>query len=163
MKRGGGLKAERLFLPGRTNPVRMLPNSRGLLLLQRIRDEAHRFAIEYQRDLRRKRNLTSILEELPGIGPTKRRALLKELGSLRRVKEASAEELVAVPGVSQRDAENLRAFFDAVDAEPVEPTPSSSDPSESEGDVGAAEDPMKEARAPTADSSHEADESSPST
>ena len=82
VKRGGGLKAERLFKPGRANPIQLPPSSRGMLLLQRIRDESHRFAIEFQRELRSKVNLTSILEELPGIGPTKRRALLKTLGSL---------------------------------------------------------------------------------
>jgi hypothetical protein len=69
VKRGGGLKAERIFRPGRANPIQLAPSSRGMLLLQRVRDESHRFAIEYQRDLRSRLNMTSILEELPGIGP----------------------------------------------------------------------------------------------
>jgi excinuclease ABC subunit C len=85
-----------------------------MLLLQRIRDESHRFAIEFQRELRSKVNMTSILEELPGIGPGKRRALLKGLGSLRAVRNASLESLSAVPGISARDAEQIRRFFDAL-------------------------------------------------
>ncbi|MCP3983819.1 MAG: excinuclease ABC subunit UvrC [bacterium] len=114
VKRSGGLKAERLFLPNRLNPVLLLPSSRGLLLLQRIRDEAHRFAIEFQRSLRQKLGLTSILEEIPGIGPGKRRNLLRELGSLRRIRDASPEELEGVTGVSRKDARRIHGFFRAV-------------------------------------------------
>ncbi|MGB0619831.1 MAG: excinuclease ABC subunit UvrC [Myxococcota bacterium] len=121
VKRGGGLKAERLFKPGRANPIQLPPSSRGMLLLQRIRDESHRFAIEFQRELRSKVNLTSILEELPGIGPTKRRALLRTLGSLRAVRSASHAELIAVPGISGKDATSIRTFFDALMASA--PTP----------------------------------------
>ena len=126
VKRGGGLKAERLFKPGRANPILLPPSSRGLLLLQRVRDESHRFAIDFQRELRSKVNFTSILEELPGIGPTKRAALLKHLGSLRAVRQASRAALEGVPGISSRDAEGIRRFFDAltapdVEAESVEP------------------------------------------
>jgi excinuclease ABC subunit C len=113
VRRSGGLKAERVFLPGRVDPVRLAPSSRGLLLLQRVRDESHRFAIEYQRNLRRKVGLQSVLEELPGIGPGKRRALLRHLGSLRAVRAASVEDLTQVPGISRRDAETVHAFFDA--------------------------------------------------
>ena len=93
------------------------PSSKGLLLLQRVRDESHRFAIEFQRLLRSKLNFTSILEELPGIGPSKRRALLKQLGSLRGVRGASEAELLAVPGISARDASTLRRFFEATERE----------------------------------------------
>jgi excinuclease ABC subunit C len=128
VKRSGGLKAERLFRPGRANPILLPPSSRGMLLLQRIRDESHRFAIEFQRELRSKLNLTSILEELPGIGPGKRRALLKHLGSLRSVRNASLESLQGVPGISERDAHAIRRFFDALTA----PEP------EVEGGAGAA-------------------------
>jgi excinuclease ABC subunit C len=114
VRRSGGLKAERVFLPGVRDPVLLAPSSRALLLLQRVRDESHRFAIEFQRDLRSKLGLTSILEELPGIGPGKRRALLRKLGSLRAVRGASEEDLAAVPGVSVRDAATIRRFFDAL-------------------------------------------------
>jgi excinuclease ABC subunit C len=116
VRRGGGLKAERLFLSGRKDAVLLPPDSRGLLLLQRVRDEAHRFAIEFQRDLRRRVGLTSILEEVPGIGPRKRRVLLSELGSLKNVREASEAELTALPGISPADARALRRFFGALAA-----------------------------------------------
>jgi len=116
VKRSGGLKAERVFRPGRANPIQLPPSSRGMLLLQRVRDESHRFAIEYQRDLRSRLNMSSILEELPGIGPGKRRALLKALGSLRAVRSASLEALAGVPGISARDARAIHAFFRAVEA-----------------------------------------------
>ncbi len=114
VRRGGGLKAERLFRPGRANPLMLHQASKGLLLLQRVRDESHRFAIEYQRNLRSKANLGSILEELPGIGPRKRRALLKQLGSLRRVREASEAEIAEVSGVTPKDAERIVRFFKAL-------------------------------------------------
>ncbi|MFQ5416150.1 MAG: helix-hairpin-helix domain-containing protein, partial [Myxococcota bacterium] len=114
VRRSGGLKAERVFVAGRKDAVRLLPSSHALLYLQRIRDESHRFAIEYQRSLRSKQNFTSILEELPGIGPAKRRSLLRSLGSLRAVREATAEELAAVAGISARDAATIRRFFDAL-------------------------------------------------
>jgi len=114
VRRGGGLKAERIFLANRVNPVVPAPSSRALLLLQQIRDEAHRFAIEFQRSLRRKQGLTSVLEEIPGIGPRKRRSLLRELGSLRRVREASPEELGRVTGLSARDAQAVHGFFQAL-------------------------------------------------
>jgi excinuclease ABC subunit C len=114
VRRSGGLKAEKLFLPNRLNPVLLPPSSRGLLLLQRVRDEAHRFAIEFQRELRRRAGMTSILQEIPGIGPGKRKSLLRALGSLKRVREASREALAAVPGVSAKDAEAIRRFFDGL-------------------------------------------------
>ncbi len=135
VKRGGGLKAERVFLPDRVNPVLLLPSSRGLLLLQRIRDEAHRFAIEFQRSLRKRVGMLSVLEEIPGIGPTKRRALLRELGSLKRVREADVEGLAAVSGIARADAERIHGFFRAL--------------------AGVAEYPGVEADAPTPELSGE--------
>jgi excinuclease ABC subunit C len=130
VKRAGGLKAERVFLPDRVNPVLLLPSSKGLLLLQRIRDEAHRFAIEFQRSLRQRRAMLSILEEIPGVGPTKRRALLRELGSLKRVREASVDELAAVKGVARGDAERIHGFFRALEREAEFPIVASEPPSE---------------------------------
>lgn len=118
VKRSGGLKAERLHLPGRKDAVTLPASSPGLLLLQRVRDEAHRFAIAFQRNLRQRANLASILQEIPGIGPNKRRALLRELGSLRAVREAAPERLAAVPGVGPADAERIRAFFADLDRLP---------------------------------------------
>ncbi len=120
VRRSGGLKAERLYRPGRSNPILLPASSRGLLLLQRVRDESHRFAISFQRQLRSKLGLASVLEEIPGIGPGKRRALLKHLGSMRAVRGADAETLASVPGLSRRDAEVLRLFFDAAEASSAE-------------------------------------------
>jgi excinuclease ABC subunit C len=93
-------RPERVFLPGRKNPVVLRANSSALFLLQRVRDEAHRFANTYHRKLRTRARLASPLDAIPGIGPRRRRALLRRFGSLRRVGEASAEELAAVPGIT---------------------------------------------------------------
>lgn len=112
VKRSGGLKAERVFLPSRKEPLLLPPSAKALLLLQRIRDESHRFAIEFQRALRQRTHLISILQEIPGIGPGKRRALLQHLGSLRAVREASREALAATPGLSLRDADLIFRFFE---------------------------------------------------
>ena len=117
VKRSGGLKAERVFTPGRVDPIMLPPNSRGLLMLQRVRDESHRFAIEFQRNLRQKIGMMSILEELPGIGPIKRRELLRHFGSLRGVRSAGEAELAAVAGLSAKDAALIHRFFAAESAE----------------------------------------------
>ncbi len=137
VRRSGGLKAERLFLPGRKDALLLPPSSRGLLLLQRVRDEAHRFAITFQRELRRKAGLTSILEELPGIGPTKRRALLKHLGALREVREAEPERLAEVPGISARDAETIHRFFRALEAEDAAEEPPAAEEGQPEAESPA--------------------------
>ncbi|HEY6837609.1 MAG TPA: excinuclease ABC subunit UvrC [Geobacteraceae bacterium] len=91
---------ERVFLPGRKNPVVLRQNSPPLLLLARIRDEAHRFAITYHKKLRGKSALASSLDEVPGIGPRRKKALLRHFGSLKGVGKASREELVQVDGIS---------------------------------------------------------------
>lgn len=96
---------ERVFLPGRKNPVVLRQNSAPLLLLAAIRDEAHRFAIGYHRKLRGKEGIASGIETVPGIGPKRRTALLKHFGSLQRLKEAAMEEIQAVPGMNRTAAE----------------------------------------------------------
>jgi excinuclease ABC subunit C len=111
VKRHGGAKREKLFLPGVKDPLMPKPDSRALLLLQRVRDESHRFAIAYHRALRRKAATRSILDELPGIGPVKRRALLRTLGSLERVKGATEQQLAEVPKLSRADAGLIYRFF----------------------------------------------------
>lgn len=111
VRRHAGAKREKLFLPGVKDPLELRPESPATLLLQRVRDESHRFAIRYHRELRSKAGLRSILEELPGIGPVKRRALLRELGSLERIRNASEEQLAAVRSISRADAEMLSRFF----------------------------------------------------
>ncbi len=100
---------ERVFRPGRANPVVLGRNSNALFLLQQIRDEAHRFAITFHRQLRSKRRLRSALDDIPGIGPSKRKALLAHFGSLKRVREASVDELAARPGITAALAEAIHA------------------------------------------------------
>jgi excinuclease ABC subunit C len=111
---------ERVFLPGRKDPVVLRQNSAELFLLARLRDEAHRFAVTFHRRLRRTRNLTSVLEEIPGIGAGRRRALLRAFGSLRRVKEASLDELRAVEGFGPKQAQAIRDFFHGAGAADAE-------------------------------------------
>lgn len=95
---------ERVFLPGRKNPVVLRQNSAPLLLLAAIRDEAHRFAIEYHRTLRSKEGIASGIEQIPGIGAKRRTALLKHFGSLQRLQEAGEEEIAAVAGINHAAA-----------------------------------------------------------
>jgi excinuclease ABC subunit C len=98
---------ERVFLPGRRNPVVLRQNSAPLLLLARVRDEAHRFAVEYHRTLRRKRTLTSVLDQVSGIGPAKRKALLRAFGSLARLAGATSADLCTVAGITPQLAEAI--------------------------------------------------------
>jgi excinuclease ABC subunit C len=102
---------ERVFLPGRKDPVVLRRNSAELFLLERLRDEAHRFAIGFHRKLRRERNFQSVLEEIPGIGEGRKRALLRHFGSLRRVREASVEEITATEGFGPKQARAVFEFF----------------------------------------------------
>lgn len=89
-------RMEEVWLPGRPDPVRIRRGSQALHLLQQIRDEAHRFAVGYHRTLRGRRMVDSVLDQVPGIGPARKRALLKAFGSLRRMGEANIDELAAV-------------------------------------------------------------------
>lgn len=98
---------ERIFLPGRRNPVVLRQNSAELLLLAAIRDEAHRFAIEYHRKLRGKEGISSGIDAIPGIGPKRRTALLKKFGSLQGLKDGSLEEIASVDGMNQVTAESV--------------------------------------------------------
>jgi excinuclease ABC subunit C len=98
---------ERVFLPGRKNPVVLRQNSAPLLLLAAIRDEAHRFAIEYHRTLRSKGSISSGIEQIPGIGAKRRTALLRHFGSLQRLKEASMEDIATVEGMTRSLAESV--------------------------------------------------------
>jgi len=102
---------ERFFLPGRKNPVVLRSGSPELFLLERLRDEAHRFAITYHRQLRRKATLKSGLEDIPGVGPGRRKALLKHFGSLKKVREASQEELIEMPGLPESIAREVYDYF----------------------------------------------------
>jgi len=99
---------ERVFLPGRKNPVVLRRNSTALFLLQRVRDEAHRFAITYHRTLRAKERLRSVLDDIPGVGAARRKRLLRHFGSLRRIRAANVAELAEVSGISTALAEEIR-------------------------------------------------------
>lgn len=106
---------ERVFLPGRKNPVVLRQNSSPLLLLAAIRDEAHRFAIEYHRTLRGKEGVASGIDKIPGIGPKRRAALLKKFGSLERLKTCTVEELAAVEGMNRTLAESVREWLGGIE------------------------------------------------
>jgi excinuclease ABC subunit C len=99
---------EELYVPGRSAPIMLPAKSQGLYLVQRIRDEAHRFAITYHRTVRGKRALASVFDEVEGIGPVRKKALLKRFGSVRRIREASLDEVAETPGIGRAAAERLK-------------------------------------------------------
>ncbi len=99
---------EEIFLKNRPDPVVLPRGSQALFLVQRIRDEAHRFAVTYHRKLRGKSGVRSQLDEVPGIGPSRKRALLRRFGSVKAMREASVEDLTAVPGMTRQTAEALK-------------------------------------------------------
>ncbi|HHW09470.1 MAG TPA: excinuclease ABC subunit UvrC [Firmicutes bacterium] len=100
-------RLEEVVLPGQDETLRLPGNSQALQLLMRIRDEAHRFAVTYHRQLRAKKTAASVLDEIEGIGPKRKRLLLKHFGSLRAVRAATLEELKAVPGLPAEVAERI--------------------------------------------------------
>jgi excinuclease ABC subunit C len=102
---------DEVFAPGRSEPVFFPSDSQALFLLKRIRDEAHRFTLAYHRKLREKESFSSKLEEIEGVGPKRRKALMKHFGSLEAIKEASVEELAQVPGMSRKVAERVKEFL----------------------------------------------------
>jgi excinuclease ABC subunit C len=102
---------ERIFLPGQKNPVVLRQNTSELHLLARLRDEAHRFAITFHRKLRRERNFKSVLEEIPGIGDKRKRALLSHFGSLKRIRSATAEDIAQVEGFNEQLADRVQRFL----------------------------------------------------
>lgn len=104
---------ERLFLPGRSNPVTLPHGSPALFLLERLRDEAHRFAVTYHRKLRSKTQVASALNDIPGIGPQRRKLLLRHFGSVSRIRTATLDELRKTPGLPGAVAEQLYRYFHA--------------------------------------------------
>lgn len=102
---------EHIFVEGRDDPIVLPENSEALFLVQRVRDEAHRFALSFHRSLRSKRNLRSVLDDIPGIGKARRLALLKTLGGLEGIKRATLEELAAVPGMNRKAAQAVHEYF----------------------------------------------------
>ncbi|HET6214649.1 MAG TPA: excinuclease ABC subunit UvrC [Micromonosporaceae bacterium] len=123
-------RLEEVWLPGEEYPVILPRTSEGLYLLQRARDEAHRFAITFHRQRRSKRMTASALEEVPGLGDIRRKALLRRFGSVKRLGAASIEEIAEVPGIGRRTAEAILAALhpDAVSPEaPASPDTASPD------------------------------------
>ena len=106
-------RLEEVWIPGEEYPVILPRSSEGLYLLQRVRDEAHRFAIAYHRAKRGKAATTSALDDVPGLGPARRKALLKQFGSVRKLRAASIEEIAAVPGIGTRLAATISAALGA--------------------------------------------------
>jgi excinuclease ABC subunit C len=99
---------EEVFIPGDPQPVYIAKDSPALHILQRARDEAHRFAISYHRKLRHKEGMTSALDDIPGIGPRRKKALLKKFGSIEAIKEASSEELSRTEGITPALAKKVK-------------------------------------------------------
>ncbi len=102
---------ERVFLPGVEEPIILEPTSATTHLVARVRDEAHRFAITYHRKLREKRAVHSELDDIPGIGEVRKKALLRHFGSLEKMKQATVEELAGVQGMSRKAAEQIADFY----------------------------------------------------
>jgi len=102
---------EEIYHPERLHPIALDKTSPALHLLQKVRDEAHRFAVTYHKTLRSRRTIQSVLDQIPGVGPRTRVALLKHLGSAKKVREASVAELAAVPHVNPKLARKIHSFF----------------------------------------------------
>ncbi|MGK5684480.1 excinuclease ABC subunit UvrC [Actinoplanes sp. URMC 104] len=114
-------RLEEVWLPGEDFPVILPRTSEALYLLQRVRDEAHRFAITFHRQRRSKRMTASALDNIPGLGETRRKALLRHFGSLKRLAAATPEEITEVPGIGRRTAETLLTALNPEPAPAAEP------------------------------------------
>jgi excinuclease ABC subunit C len=114
-----------VFLPQAKDAIPIRPSSAEMFILQQLRDEAHRFAITFHRSQRRRLTLRSALSDIPGIGPGRQRQLLRHFGSIRRVREATVDELCAVPGISRTVAEAVHAHWarQPLEAGVTEPQP----------------------------------------
>ena len=104
-------KDDRIYIPNRKNPIYLSRVPSALFLLQRIRDEAHRFAVTYYRKIKEKKDLTSQVEEIPGIGGWRKKKLLRYFGDIDKIREASREDLEAVPGIGKETARRIFEFF----------------------------------------------------
>ena len=112
-------RLEEVWLPEDPDPVILPRTSEGLYLLQRVRDEAHRFAISHHRQRRSKSMVDSLLDPVPGLGPTRRKALIKQFGSLKKLRAASAEDIATVPGIGSATAQSIVAALAAAAPGPV--------------------------------------------
>jgi excinuclease ABC subunit C len=109
-------RLEEVYFPDRPDPLSIPRGSEALFVLQHIRDEAHRFAITYHRQRRDRRALSSPLDEIPGVGPSRKRSLMKRFGSLTKIRQAEPAELAATPGVGPRLADEIHRRLHAVGA-----------------------------------------------
>jgi excinuclease ABC subunit C len=100
---------EELFLPGRPDPVVLPRDSQALFLVQRLRDEAHRFAVTYHRNVRGKRAIVSGLDEIRGIGAARKKALVRRFGSVSELRRASMEDIASVPGIGEKLAASIKS------------------------------------------------------
>jgi Nuclease subunit of the excinuclease complex len=103
---------EEIFFPHRSNSLKLPRHSQGLYLVQRIRDEAHRFGITAHRARRSKQGMASALDSVPGVGPARRKALLKHFGSVDKIRSATMEELASVQGINADVAESIKASLE---------------------------------------------------
>jgi excinuclease ABC subunit C len=106
---------EEIFVPGSPDPIILPRSSQGLYMVQRIRDEAHRFGITYHRKLRSERSFKSVLDEIPGIGPKRKQALMKHYGTVRAISAASIDELAALNGMTRDAAEKVKEYIGRVE------------------------------------------------
>ena len=106
---------EEIFIPGSPDPIILPRSSQGLYMVQRIRDEAHRFGITYHRKLRSDRTFKSVLDEIPGIGPKRKQALMKHYGSIRAISAASIDDLAALNGMTRDAAEKVKEYIGRVE------------------------------------------------
>jgi excinuclease ABC subunit C len=116
--RGDRGATDKVVLPNRKDPLRLPEGHPALRILQHLRDEVHRHAVRYHRQVRNRETLGSVLEEIPGIGPARRKSLLRVLGSADRVADASVDELAAIPGIGPDIARRLHEAFHP----PADPT-----------------------------------------
>ncbi|WP_338777349.1 excinuclease ABC subunit UvrC [Streptomyces sp. DG1A-41] len=137
-------RLEEVWLPGDDDPVVLPRTSEGLYLLQRVRDEAHRFAITYQRTKRSKRFRASPLDDVPGLGDTRKQALLKYFGSLKKLRSATIDQICEVPGIGRKTAETIAAALaQAAPATPAVNTATGEIMEEEPGTMGAGGEPVR--------------------
>ncbi|MEU0999011.1 excinuclease ABC subunit UvrC [Streptomyces tibetensis] len=136
-------RLEEVWLPGDDDPVVLPRTSEGLYLLQRVRDEAHRFAITYQRTKRSKRFRSSPLDDVPGLGDTRKQALLKHFGSLKKLRSATIDQICEVPGIGRKTAETIAgALARSVPAAPAVNTATGEIMEEEPGTMGSSGEPV---------------------
>ncbi|SMQ15517.1 Excinuclease ABC subunit C [Streptomyces sp. Ag82_O1-12] len=136
-------RLEEVWLPGDDDPVVLPRTSEGLYLLQRVRDEAHRFAITYQRAKRSKRFRSSPLDDVPGLGDTRKQALLKHFGSLKKLRSATIDQICEVPGIGRKTAETIAvALARSAPAAPAVNTATGEIMEEEPGTMGSSGEPV---------------------